>query len=249
MSPPSTNPTCRRHEEAPGLAVCAECGADMCGACHGFDRRGFAVCPACRGDPDRSRPLWERGEDQYTPRAYARTIWQVIRHPRQFSERIPLEEGWLPALLFGFITMTVGLLVDRAWTLALQPEFLSTLTEYTEAAQDIPRDQLRLMVFLTTPVSVLLAGAVHIGALKAAVDIAGGSASWTGITRIAGYAFGSYLFFLIPPVAGFPIGRLLAIVWLFNLEASALQNHYGFEPWKATFTVVLPAMLLMVCGG
>ncbi len=248
MSPPSTDPTCNYHQSSPAIAVCAECGADMCGACHGFDARGFALCPACRGGVPDTRPDWEAESTAYTPRAYASTLWEILRSPRAYFGEVSARGPWLPAVIFGFISVTFGLLVDRLWKFTFETGFQATLSEYT-AAQELTPDELQLLAFLSVPLSALLAGAVHIGALKVAIEVAGADSSWSTTARIGGYALASYLFLLIPPVAGFPLGHLLAVVWLFNLEASALRSLYGFGPWKATGTVIVPAMLLMTCGG
>ncbi len=248
MNPPSNDPTCDYHESAPAVAVCADCGADICGACHDHDERGFALCPSCRGVSETEAPDWEAGDGKYTPRAYVETLWKVLRHPRMYLQRLSPNGESLPAVVFGFISMTFGLLVDRIWKFTLDTGFQETLTEYGAAEQFAP-EELRVIVFLATPLSALFAGAIHIGALKAALQIAGGDASWKMVSRIGGYALGAYLFLVIPPIAGFPVGHLLAVIWLFNLEASALQSMCEFDPWKATLTVMVPAMLLMTCGG
>ena len=157
--------------------------------------------------------------------------------------------AWLPATLFGLMAMTVGLLFDRVWKFTLQPELADTLTQFTSSPAVSP-EQLRVMVFVTTPLSALLAAAVHIALLKAAIGIAGGKmTSWRPAARIAGYALGAYAFLVVPPIAGFEIGRFLTILWLFNLEASALQRFFGFDSWKATLTVLVPVFGIFICGG
>lgn len=248
MSPSSQEPSCKYHEEIPALAVCSDCGADVCGACHGYDRRGLALCPTCRGVSQSELPPWECTPADYTPRGYIRTLWQILRYPRTFFEGFRADGKWLPALLFGFVSMTVGLLIDRVWKFAMDPEFISTLNELT-ASQPLAPEQMRILVFLTTPLTVLLAGALHIGALKTAISIAGESCEWRTATRLGGYSLGAYLMLILPPVYGLSVGHFLAVLWLFNLEASALQRFYGFGPWKSTFTVMLPVLLVLTCGG
>lgn len=245
----SDQTTCTHHEDAPAIARCTECDAAICGACHGADRRGFALCPPCRGEPFEALPAWERPTEDYTPGSFGRTLWRTIRHPRSFFEGMSADGAWMPAAFFGVIAMTLGLLVDRLWKFTLQPELAETLTQFS-SAQQVDPELLRIMVFVTTPVTALIAAAVHVALLKTAIGIADGEPiGWRPALRIAGYALGSYAFLAVPPVGGLEVGRFLTIVWLFNLEATALQRFWGFDPWKATLTVIIPAFGIFICGG
>lgn len=248
MTPPEAEPTCRHHPDAPALAICADCGADICGECHAWDRRGFALCPVCRGESIHEVPDWESPEGPYTPANYVRTLSAVVRSPRSFFTRFAPDGRWMPAVAFGFVTVLLGLLVDRVWKISLDSNFEATLGEFA-ATESIPRDELQWLLFLSIPISALLVIGVHTAALKVAAGVAGAPLDWSRAARIAGYALGSFAFLLVPPVYGFEVGTFLAVFWLFNLEATALEHAYDFSAWRGTLTVLVPVLVAMMCAG
>jgi len=248
VRPTAADRTCAHHEGAPGIAVCADCGADICGACHGADARGFAVCPPCRGDSPSSVPAWESRDRRYRPGAYAETLWKLIRYPRTFFRDVAPDGAWVPPVVFGCVSALIGVLGGRIGKLAVGSSFTERLAEY-EAAQSIPQSELQWLVLLSAPISAALAVGAHIAILRVASRVGGAEMDWIAATRVGGYALGVFVFLLIPPVYGFEVGGLLAVFWLFNLEASALRHLFGLSAWRATFIVLLPVLVALLCAG
>lgn len=248
MNPSADDRTCVHHDGAPALAICAECGGDICGACHAADERGYAVCPPCRGEPPSTAPDWERSGRRFRPAAYVSTLWRLVREPRTFFREFSAEGPWIPACTFGFLSALFGILVGRILELAVDPSFLESLEEYA-AARSLPTDDLELFVLGTSPVSALLVVGVHVAVLRVAARVGGAEMSWRTAVRIGGYALGVAVFLALPPVYDFEIGGLLAVFWLFNLEASALRHLYDMSPWRATFVVLVPVLAALMCAG
>lgn len=248
MRPTAADRTCAHHEGAPGIAVCADCGADICGACHAADARAFAVCPPCRGDSPSSVPAWESREQRYRPGGYGATLWKLLRYPRTFFRDFAADGAWLPPVVFGFVSALIGVLGGRIGKLAFDPSFGEQLAEYG-AAQSLPQSELQVLVLLSAPISAAIALAAHIAILRVAAQVGGADMDWRAAARVGGYALGVFIFLLIPPVYGFEVGGLLAVFWLFNLEASALRHLYGMSPWRATFVVLLPVLVALLCAG
>lgn len=239
---------CAYHPDVPSIAVCAECDADVCGGCHDADDRGYAICPACR-DVAPGRPsAWGNEGSGYSPTAYATTLWRLLRHPRSFYGSLPDRGPWMPPLVFGTLTVVVGLLASRGWSLALEPGFTESLTQFADL-ETLSQTELQIAILASTPLSAGLAVGAHVAALRASVTVAGADIAWSRLARIAGYALGAYVFLLVPPVQGLELGRFLAVFWIFNLEANALETYADFGPWTATATVAFPVLVLMICGA
>ncbi len=247
MHPSDDDRFCSFHDRAPALAVCAECGEDICGACHGVDERGWALCASCRGELRPDLTAWERQDTELSPRAFASTLYDVIRHPRSFFEDLPADGSPYRAIAFGLICLVVGLLVGRVWQFLFVDAFAEQLTSLaTERA--ISAEVARISTFVLTPVLGLAAAGGHVALLKGSTYVVDASCSWETATRIAGYALGASTLMVVPPVWNFPVGRFLTIVWVFNLEVSALRTYFDIGPWRSMFAALLPLMGLMACG-
>lgn len=240
--------TCAHHDQAPALALCTDCGADICGACHGSDGRGFALCPACRGEEPARFHAWEDPGREYSPRTFGRTLWAALRSPSTFFEDVDTGGSLWPPLIFGILTMTVGMLIGRTWKLLLVPEFGASLADMA-SDQGITETQARVALLVGTPLLAAASAAVHTVLLKVAIGVAGEETDWRTCARIVGYSFAAYALMILPPIAGFPLGHLLVIIWLFNLEAGALEYYFDFGRIKATLVVLAPIFLSMMCGG
>ncbi|MFB6373176.1 MAG: hypothetical protein ABEN55_08680, partial [Bradymonadaceae bacterium] len=98
--------------------------------------------------------------------------------------------------------------------------------------QAISAETARISVFVLTPLLALGAAGFHLVLLKGSTYLFDADCSWEAATRIAGYALGASALMVVPPVWNFPVGRFLTIVWVFNLEVSALRTYFEIGPWR-----------------
>ena len=239
---------CANHGTAPAIAVCTKCDRDICVACHGADARGYAVCEVCRSDHRQPLTPWADPESDYAPDTLLRTVWDALRHPINFFDLVrPTPDRWVAASIFGMLCTGVGLVFSKLWTVL----FLADATQMAEVAEQagVSPVSLQTLTFVSIPFLVVLGFAVQVALFHAAIKIAGGSFHMKTTAKVVGYSSAGFLLMLIPPIGTFALGQFLAIIWLFNLRANALQKWEDMNPWKAMFVVavpLLPSMIFMV---
>ena len=246
------SPCCDVHPERPAIAVCTRCDAEVCGACHGTDLRGFAVCQVCRerivGQQLPGVP-WETPQASTTT-AFLRTLARALRHPRLFPVQLITsapDRSSVPALLYGMLCHSLGAMGAMIWTFLLTPGLNNALRE--AFGPNVPLPLLRGLSFLSIPLVAAMTLFVQIVCLQVAVRLAGGQARWPLTTRIVCYASSAYLFGLIPPIFGFPLGQMLAVIWLLNLEFSALQHLYRMPPIRSVLASTAAFLAAMIALG
>ena len=238
------SPTCAYHEGAPGIAVCTECSADICAACHGSDLRGYCVCASCREKFAPPTTPWEDPRADYSPRAFGQTLWDAIKSPRSFFHKTRFSGSWVPAVVFGAICLAVGLLFSSAWQLLLLDETGKLLAEMADKA-GVTMEMARAAVFLAVPVRAVIVFGLHLGLFHLAMKVAGARSNLSLDARIVGYSLSAYAFLLIPPIGDFALGHFLAIIWLFNLEVTAVRLYFRMGVWKSMFAVMVPLLLIL----
>ncbi|QDG53404.1 hypothetical protein FIV42_22455 [Persicimonas caeni] len=239
--------TCSHHEGAPAIAICTECGGDICAACHGSDLRGYCICSVCREKFAPPTTPWEDPNEDYSPRAFARTLVDVVTSPRTFFQNVRFSGSWGPAVAFGLLCLGVGLLFSTGWQMLFfeqYQELINTVAEQSGATFDMAR----VALFVAVPIRAVLIFMAHVGIFHLATRLAGGHSSFSLSARIVGYASAGYAFLLIPPIAEFPLGHFLSIIWVFNIEIGALRMYFRMGIWRAMFVVMATLMLLLPFG-
>ena len=218
------------------------CLKTVCHDCFGHDMRGMLICKNCRLEVQRHiGPSWETpGDDQL--QSFFSTLWSAVRSPNTFVHTMPMRRPWFPAAIFGIVCITGGLLIATMWEFLLNERANDQLIQLI-GQKDIPTTALRAMAFARAVVIAPLIMLFHVMTLHAVLNLAGVSADRGTVARIFGFACASYVFLLIPPIAGFPIGYMLMIIWLFNVEAHAIQRFYDVSSTKATLIVLVPTFL------
>jgi hypothetical protein len=69
------------------------------------------------------------------------------------------------------------------------------------------------------------------------------------VARIAGYSLAAYVLMVFPPIGEFGLGHFLMVLWLFNLEVSAVRWFFRVGFWKSMGVVLLPFMLFLFAIG
>lgn len=241
-APSPTSPACAYHAQEPALARCTQCDHEVCHRCYGHDLRGFLVCTKCR-----ERLLYGRGTPWEQPSdeplvAFFKTLWSALRSPKQFFDVLPEDRPWLPAVVFGIACITAGLLLATMWEFVLFERLDDRLMDLMKGSA-MPLPALRAMSFARAPIMAPMIMLFHVLTLHAALLIAGVPAQRKTVARIFGFSCAGYAFLLVPPIGGIPLGYMLAMVWLFNLESSGIQRFYGVGAIKATLIALAPLLL------
>lgn len=229
--------TCTHHEGAPAIAICTQCGGDICAACHGSDLRGYCVCSACRQQLAPPTTPWEDPNADYSPSAFARTVADVVKSPRTFFNNVRFSGSWGPAVAFGLVCMGLGLLFSTTWQLVFFDQVAKQLSDYAHE-MGTTLETVKVAMFVSIPFRMALGFLVHAGVLHGAIKLAGGRSTFKMSARIVGYASAAYVFLLIPPIGEFILGHFLAIIWLFNIEMGALRTYFRLGVWKSMAVVM-----------
>ena len=237
---------CAHHESHPAIAICTGCGEDICATCHRPTVTGYAICSECEAKIHSVlKTRWESAdgvlEHLY---AFAWTSVAVLSSPRAFFGSVAPTRDWVKPAAFGIIAYTIGAYAAFLWNWAFVEEFQEVLQEYATQL-GYSTDTAATVLLLALPFSAPLALGLHVLVLHLALGLLGARSSWRLVARFASYASAAYLFQVIPPVAGFPIGYILAVIWLVNVEMIAVQRYFDLSPWRAMAAVFLPFVLMI----
>lgn len=240
-----TERTCTFHEEIPAIAVCTECGGDICGECHGMDPQGLAVCRECRGEFRPPGIPWEMESPGPTAIGFGKTLVGALRAPRSFFMQMEPTNNWGPAAVFGVLCVTLGSLFSTIWQKAFSPEYSDLIVRYTEEF-GTSAVMAEFAIFAMIPFGAVLLYFLHTALFFFALRMFGvEEATWSLVARIAGYSLSAYLLLLFPPLGEFSLGHFLMVIWLFNLEVSAVRWFFQIGFWKSMGVVLLPFTLFL----
>lgn len=169
---------------------------------------------------------------------------EALKSPRRFFLKVPPFGSHWPAVVFGVVCMGVGFLFSNAWKLVYFETFGEELTEKA-AELGFGADMVKSALLLSVPVQIAMAFILHLVVLFGALRVAGTKLRWAQLARVIGYSSAGYIFMIIPPIGDFMLGHFLAIIWMFNLEMSALTLLARLGPWK-TLAVVMGTMMLVL---
>lgn len=237
---------CIHHEKNPAIARCTECGGDICGLCHGSDLRGRAVCSSCRAEKTPFGAIaWEHDPGPSLT-GFVQTLTAVLFAPRSFFLRMsPLSEAWAPAAAFGVLCIAFGTVLQTLWQRTFSTEYTEAIARYTEEL-GTSTTMAEFAIFASIPFGAVVLYFLHTAMLYFALKIFGVSdGSWSLVARITGYSFAAYAMFIFPPLGSFSLGHFLMVLWLFNLEVSAVRWFFRLGFWQSMGVVLLPLMLFL----
>jgi hypothetical protein len=236
--------SCAQHPDFPALAVCSLCGRPMCGLCHNTSLVGYAVCKGCPViEKMTPRTQWERSSGLSAVPGYLHTAVEVITSPRMFFIRYPKGKT-IDALLFGYLSLTIAFTVSRIWGYFFLGRFEEALSEVAKQAE-VSYHTATWLYFGLTPISSLIGLMVFIGLLFVGLKAMGGkNVTWPNVTWIGSMASASLLFQIIPPVLEFPVGQLLAMLWLLNILFLATQVRFELTFFRAMIATLIPFWVL-----
>lgn len=245
-NPPQPERRCELHPQEQSIAACTTCGREVCHRCHGSDLRGFAVCSTCRGDREEAYTPWEDPHHPSAPEALAVTAWGALTSPTKFWEPLRHTPRWLPAFVFGMVCIIFGDSMFTSWEFLLNDRLESLLREnmIDPSASKMPSSALRAMSLLRVLILAPVVFMVRTYMLRVSIRVAGGEADWATAARIFGYSCAGYLWMLLPPIAGMPIGHMLMLFWMFNIQIAGVRHfHRNLSPVESLLVVMIPLLL------
>lgn len=237
------------HDSNPAIAICSGCGEDICGLCHRATLTGYALCVVCARKIDAAlSPAWERAHTfGELLMAFPITAVAVLSSARAVFSILPARGPVLRSLTFGTLAYMIGAYATLLWQWAFVdsfPEFVADFAARVSVSEDAAFGTLLAVL----PLGSVFAVALQVVLLHLSLRIFGARAHWSVTARIVGYASASYLLQIIPPIAQFPIGHTLSVVWLVNVQMIAVRYTFDLGIWKAMAAVFVPFVALILIG-
>ena len=160
-----------------------------------------------------------------------------------------MADHWGPAATFGIICIALGTLLNTLW----QKAFSTAYAERLESIHDelgIAPELAEMILLGIIPLTAVFLYFLHTALLFLALrTLAVHQATWTVIARITGYSLAAYLMLVFPPIGQFSLGHFLMILWLFNLEVSAVRHFFGIGFWRSIAAVLVPFLVFLLAVG
>ncbi len=233
---------CATHPDAPAIALCARCHDPLCHHCHAHDRFGVTLCEGCRQQLSPPGIPWETPSDDNLG-AFWQTLWLALRSPSALFQRMQPGVHWSPAVIFGLACLTFGHLASILWQLALDAELEDRLLESLGPELVLTRQALRAVLLARAVMLPPLILLFHTSLLTFALRMSGVPAPRAAVARIFGFACAAHLWLLLPPIAGFPLGHILTMIWLYHLEVTGMQRAFGIPGTRAALVALGPMLL------
>ncbi len=219
------------------IALCSRCGKPLCHHCHASDLRGFCVCFSCRQEKlEGPGTPWDDPESPSAINAFSETFYDALKSPSTFWESIPVHARPLPAVVFGLAWIALGITMQTVWQFALDEEYVNLAREVMSVK--LSGTAIKLLFIARVAIIAPVIFFLHTSILNSAIKLAGGTTRYGLTARIVGYACAAYALRFIPPVYGFPIGQMLMIVWLYNIELAGVMRYCQMERPRAMMAVL-----------
>jgi hypothetical protein len=220
---------------------------------------GWAPLPPGMGQPpagEQSAPFAERARLGFF-HAFAETLKLAALEPARFFRQVRLGQSG-SAVLFGVVAFTVGRLVESVFgylTSAATAGYMQqVLSRLPHGERSIPPQLLELGqitslgALLVNAVASPLLGLVLVylsaGIFHLLLSLfRGAPRGFEGTLTVVGYASGIYILHVVPGCGG-----LVAWIWFAVLAITGLAEAHRVPHWKAGLAVLLPVVLLFLCG-
>lgn len=248
---------CAVHSNHDAIAICCTCHVNICVKCHRYNSLGYAICPACETELENSEKTlfpWESAPLIEMPIAFLKTAKNAMFTPLAFftdfsfwhrfdSDR---KDGFVRALLFGAICSVFGFSISGLYRYLFIKDFVPQLEEViAETAPGMSLDTFLPFLFVLFPLIGITAFLMHWFMLHLGLKLLGSPTSWSLSGRVAAYSSAAYLAFAIPPIAQFPIGYIIAIGFLVQMETTALRIVFQLSAGKTFIAVLFPFIVTM----
>ncbi len=248
---------CAVHSNNEAIAICCTCHTHICVKCHRFNSLAYAICPVCEvalQNFEKTLFPWESVAVSQMPVAFFKTVKNVIFSPLAFFTDFSFwhrfdkkrKEGFSRALLFGILCSVFGVSISGYYKFLFVEDFVPELEKVLAASS--PEITLQTaMPFLVAlfPIIGLCAFFMHWFMLHIGLKALNIETNWSLTGRITAYSSAAYLALAIPPLAQFPIGYLIAIGFLVQLETTALRIVFQMSAAKTFVAILFPFLVTM----
>jgi len=256
----SASRTCALHANHSAVAICCTCQIDICAACHHTNPLGYAICPGCKETLrafEQTLFPWEQASFSRLPQTFFRTSANVLFKPFSFFTDLAFwtsfdkqkEGGFGRAIAFGLICTVFGMVITLFYQYLFVDDFLEivrTTIQENDLPAEVNPDTLLTLLFLMIPLLGILAFLAHWFVLEMGLRLLGAQTKWSISGRVAAYSSAAYLAKILPPIGGYPIGYLVAIGFLIQLETTAIRVVYRLPAGKTFLVILLPFLITIL---
>lgn len=247
---------CAVHSNNEAIAICCTCHVNICTKCHRFNSLGYAICPVCETalqNFERTLFPWESVPMVEMPLAFFRTAKNAMFSPLSFFTDFSFwhrfdtkrKEGFSRAILFGLICSVFGFSISGYYKYLFITDFVPQIeAELAKSPSEFTLDIVPFL-FIMFPLLGVVAFFMHWLMLHLGLRILGTDTTWSLSGRIAAYSSAAYLALAIPPVSQFPIGYIIAIGFLVQMETTAIRIVFQLPAGKTFIAVMFPFMVAM----
>ena len=219
-------------EVAEDQVFCQHCGSRI-------DEQ--APGPAVGG---RSATPWEERRTLGFYPSLFKTIRDILFHPTEFFQKMPVTGGLTDPLLFGLIIGSIGMMFQYLWDVMLHDSMRTFMTtEMQRAAEQGTMGGISssigmvLIPFLVMVWLFVVAGTYHVVLSM----VRGVKAGFEATFRVVGYSMAPFLFMIVPYCGGG-----ITLLWVMTLAIIGLREAHETTGGKAGLAVLFP--FLFCCG-
>jgi hypothetical protein len=224
---------------------CGNCGKDF-----EVTGSGHFLCPHCKSPvviPGSSAPLdWERRKEIGLFKAYWSTVKKSLSDPTKFFDSVPGEGGLESPLIYGMISVCVGIVFTVLYQVLFQ-----SLGLFAQMMMAHSRElmfgaglygAIALGMVLGSPILAFIDLFIYSGILHLFVMMVGANKKGFEATfRAYAYSQGMQLLRVVPI-----LGSLAGLVWFYILYIHGLKKLQSCTTGKAAAAAFLP--LVLCCG-
>jgi hypothetical protein len=189
---------------------------------------------------------WERRKEIGWIKAYWATVKQSLFDPMKFFESVPAQGGLESPLIYGMISICVGIIFTALYQLLFQSfGFFFQLLVHRTKEMVLGAGlygTIALVMVLSSPIQAFIHLFLYSGILHLFVMMVGGNKKGFEATfRAFAYSQGMQLFQVVPFV-----GPLAGLIWFFILYIQGLKKLQSCSNGQAAAAAFLP--LVLCCG-
>ncbi len=235
---------CAIRTDEPAVSLCTRCDAPTGWTARRVLGQGVAICSSCHRELGGARLVpWEDSTEDSVVASFLKTLFAALRSPRIFSIAYTRAASPLPAVAFGAVCMGLFPTLSVIYLLATGDSLDIALVELFDTAgvSTTPTTR-RLSALIAPSARVPFVYACHACTLWLATRVLGARMRIRDAARLLGYPYAAYVFVLVPPVFGIPLGFTIGSILFFNGLIGALLMDTDLTPGRSLGAVMLFAL-------
>jgi hypothetical protein len=180
---------------------------------------------------------WPPGEEDNVIFAAAETWRRSLFDPTDFFSAMP-REGYLSVLAYYLPIGIIGAALDLFWGTTFDALGIGGPGAWLETAQSSNPALERLMSFLLSPITLLLALFISAAAIHATLKVLGAARQpFVTTLRVLAFSSSSYIFLALPW-----IGFVIAAIWWAVVSVIGLRVVHGTSTARAVASLLIPTI-------